>query len=369
MAHVSSTAGTSPYRVDRAAVLLTVVLAYAVGLWTHTLHWWVGIRETSDIAFVPHWLRDSTLSVPLVLFAVVVGRGVRPARAVFAVGVAVAAAMAIGVPAHAGLFGQATHSGHTLATLPTALLIPVEFLIDLPIALALSSLLTGSGIPVRRAFRWLRREIPASRISWPGVALLALIVAAVDGFWLTSLQGAIGAVERNGEPFARWARNVGLMAPVFLAAIVLAVVAGDQIVRRVHRRVVRGLVVGLVIAGATTVVALTQIAMSSAWDYHLQANRLALVHATHPDLADGRLYTGEGCTGLCAAQNDTLGVHVKAFGYSAVALPLTNLLLVGWVGAMCGGNYRSRCPSRSTVPLTAAARVEPMRASPVPVTP
>src|SRR4029077_6138772 len=83
--------------------------------------------------FVLHWLRDSTLGLPLVLVAVLLGlrladrllqrRGVGPssglAGAVTAAAVALAAgvAMAVGVPIRAGLLGT-----HEASALPLPLL-------------------------------------------------------------------------------------------------------------------------------------------------------------------------------------------------------------------------------------------------------
>ena len=63
--------GTSGYaRLDRRTVIVAAASAYGVGLWTHVVHWRSGAREAHDVTFWPHWLRDSTLSVPLMFMAV-----------------------------------------------------------------------------------------------------------------------------------------------------------------------------------------------------------------------------------------------------------------------------------------------------------
>src|SRR5919206_4452517 len=82
-------------RLDGRTFLVATAAAYGVGLWTHLVHWRSGAREAHDVTFWAHWLRDSTLSVPLVVLAVmsammVVGRrsGVLRAAVAIAAGVA-----------------------------------------------------------------------------------------------------------------------------------------------------------------------------------------------------------------------------------------------------------------------------------------
>jgi hypothetical protein len=53
-----------------AVAPLTVALAYGGGLWLHLLHAAAGATELNEPAPVIHWLRDSTLSLPLILVAV-----------------------------------------------------------------------------------------------------------------------------------------------------------------------------------------------------------------------------------------------------------------------------------------------------------
>ncbi len=143
--------GASGYaRLDRRTVIIAVAAAYGVGLWTHVVHWRSGAREAHEVTFWPHWLRDSTLSVPVVLLAVIaatlaVGRNAKPVRTGSAIAAAVAAVLAFGVPVHAAIFGHAAHTG-AVPTLPVSMV--AEFLIDLPAALMISvSLLGVAAIP------------------------------------------------------------------------------------------------------------------------------------------------------------------------------------------------------------------------------
>ena len=43
-------------------------------------------------------------------------------------------------------------------------------------------------------------------VPWFTVVPLAVVMAYATGFWLVSLRGAIGAIERTQEPFASWLR-------------------------------------------------------------------------------------------------------------------------------------------------------------------
>ena len=65
--------GDSRYtRLDRRTVMDCWLRPHtASGLWTHAVHWRSGAREAHDVTFWAHWLRDSTLSIPLVLLAVI----------------------------------------------------------------------------------------------------------------------------------------------------------------------------------------------------------------------------------------------------------------------------------------------------------
>ncbi|MEY2400611.1 MAG: hypothetical protein QOJ08_722 [Ilumatobacteraceae bacterium] len=143
-------------RLDRRTCAIAAAAAYGVGLWTHVVHWRSGARESHDVTFWAHWFRDSTLSVPLVVLAVLaatmcVGRRAGAWRTASAVAAAVATALALGVPVHAGIFGHAAHHG-AVPALPVSMV--AEFLIDLPVALLLSAAVLGFcaiSWPARRA--------------------------------------------------------------------------------------------------------------------------------------------------------------------------------------------------------------------------
>src|SRR4051794_39138510 len=57
------------------------------------------------------------------------------------------------------------------------------------------------------------------RTPWLTVGLLAGLLALADGYWLTSLQGAIGAVTRSQRPFATWMTTSAVLLPLFVLVI------------------------------------------------------------------------------------------------------------------------------------------------------
>jgi manganese oxidase len=153
----SRTNDASGMRLDRRTWTVAMCAAYGVGLWTHLLHWRSGAREAHDVTFWTHWLRDSTLSVPLMVLAVMaammtIGQRATLLRSATANAAAIATALSLGVPFHAGIFGHAAHHG-AATTLPLAML--GEFLIDLPAALLLSVIVLAAR---PRRHRWTQRQ-------------------------------------------------------------------------------------------------------------------------------------------------------------------------------------------------------------------
>ena len=185
-------------------------------------------------------------------------------------------------------------------------------------------------------------------VHWPTVGLLAAVLAVADGFWLTSLQAAIGAVERTGGPFSSWMRISAVLLPVFVVAVWKALSAA-------HRRYGPDLsrprtvaAAALLVVSVGTVVGAGAVAASSAYDYDLQVKQLQAMHATHGLTVDhsrghgvvagsGAVTVPGGVIGPGQDQLSTLAVHVRGVGYATGVLLVTNLLLVGWVVALRGG--------------------------------
>src|SRR4051812_13091240 len=127
-----------------------LLIAYGGGLWLNVLHTAEGGYERNEPPFLLHWLRDSTLALPLILVAVWVGvllarrlieRTACESRTLSAltlgacVALMAAVVASIGGPAHSAVFG-ATHGGHELS-LPLHLVRDglLGLVVDLPLAL------------------------------------------------------------------------------------------------------------------------------------------------------------------------------------------------------------------------------------------
>ena len=132
-----------------AVLAFAVAVAYGCGFWLNLLHRAEGGTERNEPGLLLHWLRDATLSLPLVFTAVWLGillarRVIRRhgaelsaglSGAVVAGSVALTSAFALGAssPMHAGLFG-ASHGGPEL---PYALHLMRDTLLSLAVTLPL----------------------------------------------------------------------------------------------------------------------------------------------------------------------------------------------------------------------------------------
>jgi hypothetical protein len=189
-----------------------------------------------------------------------------------------------------------------------------------------------------------RQRLP---LSWSTVAVCALVIAYADGFLVTSLQGTIGAIERNQPPFMRWARDSTLMLPLFVLAVWAALALTRRWIGSNRRELVSLSAAAVLIIGITTAISVVEVTASSAYDYHLQLRQLEQkfaghVHSISTPSAAVASSTPTACTGHCAAQHSTLMVHVRAVSRAGVLLLITNLVLVGWVLALRGGRLWRR---------------------------
>ena len=73
-------------------------------------------------------------------------------------------------------------------------------------------------------------------VSWWTVGLFAVVLTAADGFWATSLRGAVGYIEATQQPFPDWLRYLAVMLPIFAAAVFGAALARTAPRRRPARR-------------------------------------------------------------------------------------------------------------------------------------
>jgi hypothetical protein len=184
-------------------------------------------------------------------------------------------------------------------------------------------------------------------VPWLTVLPLAVLIAYADGFWMTSLRGAAGAIERTDGPFGTWLRESTLALPVFVLAVLGALTLAMRWFGPVlgNTRAVIG--TGLMVVGAGTLVGIVELAASSAYDYHLQATQLQMV-----------VQMGHACaSGNCLPQQEqaSLALQVQAVGYGSALLLATNLLLVAWAVAIRGGRLAISATRGQARTMTARA--------------
>jgi hypothetical protein len=198
-------------------------------------------------------------------------------------------------------------------------------------------------------------------VPWKTVVALAAVMAYADGFWLTSLRSAVGAIERTQAPFASWLRESTIVLPVYVLAVLGAMTLALRWFGPVLRKPKTVLATALLIVAAGTVVGLAATVASSAYDYHLQSAQLQLMQAMSS--------IHGGCSASCLAQeqHDTLAIHVRAVVLISRWLLLTNVLLVAWLLAMWGGRLKLSTTIRQLVgatdtrTVTGRARVNDLR--------
>ncbi len=170
-----------------------------------------------------------------------------------------------------------------------------------------------------------------SRVAWSTVLPFALVLAYADGFWMTSLRGAVGAISRTQEPFTSYWRTSSLMVPVFVLAVLAAFAYAA------HRFGLEPLparpvvLTGVLVLSSATLAALLLSVGSAAYDYVLQINQLQVMRDM-PGMQDG---CGDAC--FNRQQWMTLDAHARAIAYTGLALLVTNAVVVTWLIALRGG--------------------------------
>jgi hypothetical protein len=184
--------------------------------------------------------------------------------------------------------------------------------------------------------RTLRGRLGA--VPWLTVMPLAVVLAYADGFWMISLRGAVGAIERTQEPFATWLRESTLTLPIFVLAVLGALTLAAHWFGPVLRRPKAVAVAALLVVAATTLVGIAALAASAAYDYHLQSAQLLLMDSTH---STGAMAGMTSMGSSAQQQHASLGLQVRAVSFGSGLVLLTNLVLVGWMVAMNGGRLKA----------------------------
>src|SRR5215213_5409305 len=174
-----------------------------------------------------------------------------------------------------------------------------------------------------------RRSVP-----WKTVLAFAVPLAYADGYWLISLRGAVGAIERTDDPFGSWLRESTVVLPVFVFAVLAALTLGLRWFGAEPGRTRTVVATALLIAAAGTITGIAALAASSAYDYHLQSAHLQTIQAM-PGMGSMQGHCDTTC--LAQEKHATLTLHLRGILLVSRWLPLTNLALVAWVVAIMGG--------------------------------
>jgi hypothetical protein len=166
------------------------------------------------------------------------------------------------------------------------------------------------------------------RVAWPAVVVLAVLLAFIDGFWSVSLRGAVGSIRNTQHPFATWIHDSLLAVPLLVFAVLAAVVLAARVTGQGRRRAHPTLRAWFLIASLATLPGAVLLAGQGWSDYTLQAAGLGMSGSMSGT-----------CFGGCLErmQQAAAGVQLQALGTGAALLLVSNLVAVGWVAAVCGG--------------------------------
>src|SRR4051794_39937325 len=160
----------------------------------------------------------------------------------------------------------------------------------------------------RARWRWGPRPV-----TWTTVIVLAVLMTYADGFVLTSIRGAVGAIERTQGPFLSWLRESTAMVPVFVLAVLGALAFARSRLGPALRAPRAVVAAGLLVVVARGRVGTGEVVASAAYDYPLQSEQLVVMERTHhhADSTAAAAVAG-ACTGTCGAQQAQLAVDEKA---------------------------------------------------------
>ena len=171
-------------------------------------------------------------------------------------------------------------------------------------------------------------SLRGARVSWSHVLPLAVVLAYANGFWIITLRGAVGAIQRTSAPFDSWLRESALLVPVYVVAVLAAFMVAQRWFGPRPRGVRRLAVSGATVAGATALTGTALLALSSWFDFRLQRADLQHMSIAHP-----------GCDASClsARIQATADLLIKSIWVGLILMVVTDLVLVALVVAFRGG--------------------------------
>lgn len=182
-----------------------------------------------------------------------------------------------------------------------------------------------------------RGEPVGAPMPWGTITVLAVLMSFADGFVMTAVQNAVGAIERTSEPFLSWLITSTLLLPVFF----LAVLGAFAFARRRLGPVLRGpravAAAALLVVLAGSVVGTAEVVASAMVDYHLQSEQIVATSKVHVHThvhATGA--AGSECIS-CVQQQLSLAADATGARDAGRILLGANVVIVAWVTAMRGG--------------------------------
>ncbi|GAA2747773.1 hypothetical protein GCM10009868_38550 [Terrabacter aerolatus] len=194
-------------------------------------------------------------------------------------------------------------------------------------------------------------------VPWATVVPVAVVIAYADGFWVTSMRGAVGAVGRGQGPFTTWWHQSTVLVPLYVCAVIGALALALRWSRRGGGARAGLLATGGLVVLAATLVAVVVMAAGAAYDYHVQSGELQMMATMRGD-----------CRVDCLERlrQDTMWLQVRATGLGAGLLLLTNLGVVAWFAMLCGGRLDAARRGRPRARVHGAAvRRAPYAVSPL----
>jgi hypothetical protein len=177
-----------------------------------------------------------------------------------------------------------------------------------------------------------------SVVPWLTVVPLAAVLAFADGFWVVSLRGAFGSIERTQAPFVSWLVESTLALPVFVLAVLGALTLAAHWFGPAGHKTKAVVATALLIVAACTLVGIGALAISSGYDYHLQSSQAPAMDPMPSMGMDSMPSMAMGSIGSTPQPNHgSLALQARAVGLGSAILLLTNLALVSWVVAIRGG--------------------------------
>jgi len=167
------------------------------------------------------------------------------------------------------------------------------------------------------------------RVPWATVLPLAVVAALGSTFWVVSVRGAVGAIERTtSDPFPAWVRESTLLLPLYVFAVLGALTLALRWFGSSSRRGRVTAATFLLVVGAVSIIGAVVLTANAVYDYQLQSAHLVAMNATHGP-----------CNAVCVSSqlHDAYVLQVRAVVLGSLLILVSNLVLLGLLVGLRGG--------------------------------